>query len=269
MKLPFRKPQSKRARFLLFIVAGVIVINLLNWGIAFLSSPAAIRNPKFQHFHFRMQILVNGKAENFAGKKYQHETPKGACAADLVAEPFHFHDKRDQMVHVHWDSMTGGQLLKYYGWNYVGGRDDALGYRFENFPSLKDVPIYGKALPSVSKDAKFYVYTGDEKSYKQRDFDAFTHQDLEKFMGKQSNLPAEEEVSFIDKLFPKAYAHDGVDHTTEQNTTVSATDEEHLEKLNNLLGNVVIFVQKDKPSADQVKARFNALQPLPESTCAG
>jgi hypothetical protein len=269
MKLPFRKPQSKRARILLYIVCGIIAINLLNWAIAFLSSPAAVRQPAFQHFHFRIQVLVDGKAENFASDKYQHEMPKGACAADLVTEPFHFHDKKDQMIHVHWDHMTGGQLLKYYGWNYTGGRADALGYRFDDFPTLKDVPIYGKVLPTVPKDAKFYVYTGDEKSYKQHDFTAFVHQDLEEFLDKQSNLPAGEETSFLDKLFPKAYAHDGEDHSHEESATVSATDKERLEKLNNLLGNVVIFVQKDKPSNEQIKARFNQLAPLSESTCAG
>lgn len=264
MNVPFRKPQTKRGRFLLLVVGGLIAVNLLYWGIAFLSSPAAIRQPKFQHFHFRMQVLVNGKSENFASGKYQQASPKNACAADLVTEPFHFHDKKDQMVHVHWDNMTGGLLLKYYGWNYVGGTDASLGYRFDSFPSLKDVPIHGKDLPNVPSDAKFFVYTGDGQAYKQHDFTAFLYQDLEEFLGKQSNLPADDEAtSFLDKLFPKAYAHSGHEHTE------GVTDEAKLEKLNNLLGNVVIFVQKDKPSTAEIKARFADLEPLSESTCAG
>ncbi|HET8670676.1 MAG TPA: hypothetical protein VFM05_08650, partial [Candidatus Saccharimonadales bacterium] len=97
------------------------------------------------------------------------------------------------------------------------------------------------------------------------------HQDLERFFDKKSNMPKPEETSLLDKLFPKAYAHDGHDHEAEEATIISATGQEgeELQRLNNLIGSVVIFVQKDKPSAKDVEARFADLAPLGESTCAG
>lgn len=261
MKTFFTRPQSKRTRFLFLLTLGVVLVIILNLAISWLSSPAAIRKPVFEHYHLRMQVVVNGKTENFSAAKYQQPSLKDACAADLVAEPFHFHDKKDQMLHVHWDGMTGGLLLKYYGWNQAGGSDDVLGYRYDDLPSMKAVPIKGKALPAIADDVKLYVYTGDETAYEQKDLTAFLHQDLEDFLGKKSSIPAPEETSFIDKLFPKAAAHAGHDH--------DAASEEDLKKLNNLLGNIVIFAQKDKPSDKEVKARFADLEPLPESSCAG
>ena len=47
------------------------------------------------------------------------------------------------------------------------------------------------------------------------------------------------------------------------------TEEEKLTRINNMIGNVVIFVQKDKPTDQQIKERFNDLEPLSDSTCGG
>jgi hypothetical protein len=45
--------------------------------------------------------------------------------------------------------------------------------------------------------------------------------------------------------------------------------QEELKRLNNVIGNVVIFVQKDKPTDQQIKAKFDHLIPVSESACAG
>lgn len=241
------------------VLAGLFVL------YAYTSTPAAIRKPAFQHYHFRMQILADGKAVNFAEKEYQVVAGKDVCAADLTKQPIHFHDNKDQMVHIHWDGMTGGLVLKYYGWNYVGGLHGTLGTRFDTFPKLINVPIHGNALPQVKDGDKFYVYVGDENGYKEKSFNDFLHKDLEDFFNKKSNLPTDEATSFLDKLFPKAYAHGSEAH----DDTTAGTSQEELKKINNLIGNVVIFVQKDKPSDKQIKDRFDHLTPLSLSTCAG
>ncbi|HET8671238.1 MAG TPA: hypothetical protein VFM05_11590, partial [Candidatus Saccharimonadales bacterium] len=171
-----KKPLSRQVKFLIVVAISLVAINLLYWGYSFLSSPAVIRKPKFEHYHLRMQVVVDGKKEDFGAKKYQEATPKDACSTDVSATPIHFHDNKDQRVHIHWDGMTGGMVLKYYGWNYAGGIDDALGYRFDQWPSTKKVETGGKLLPEVPKDAKFYVYVGDEKGYRQKAFSQFVHQ---------------------------------------------------------------------------------------------
>lgn len=234
----------------------------------FAISPPQVRKPAMEHYHFRMQILVNGKAQNFGQRQYQQEYAKNQCNINLTEQPIHFHDNKDQIVHIHWDGMTGGMVLKNYGWNYIGGMDNALGYKLDNLADIQKVTTHGAVLPDVPKNTSMYVYVGDEHDYKARSFDEFVRQDLEKFFGKTSNLPGNTtSTSLIEKIFPKASAHGRPVHAP--GVSHAETEEERLTRINNLIGNVVIFVQKDAPTPDQVQDRFNRLEPLSDSTCGG
>lgn len=266
--------KTKKHKYLKLILIAVTVLLLLPityYGLIFTASPETIRHPKLEHYHFRAQIIVDGKAENFADAKYQQGYSKDNCNVALPDQPFHFHDGKDQFVHVHWEGMTGGLFMKYYGWNYVGGLSGALGYRFDNVRHPLRVPIHGYDLPGKPAKNNFYIYTGDEKENMERSFDDWKDQDLEQFFGKTSNFPAHEinkqNSSFLNTLLPKVYAH-GTPNDADGNDG-SETDEEKLTRINNLLGNVVIFVQTEKPSEQQVKERFAKLLPLDDSTCGG
>lgn len=272
------KPPRKRRRPFLVWIGVAVTIALFSVGsyvgYAYTTSPLAIREPLLEHYHFRMQILVNGKAENFGSSAYQIGYAKDQCNANLPEQPIHFHDNKDQFVHIHWEGMTGGLVMKYYGWNYIGGMNDALGYRFDDLPGIKKIPIHGKHLPKLPEGAKLYVYTGDEKGYAERGFEDWNRQDLETFFGKTSNFPAHKQnmqkrSSILDTLFPRAYAHGGHSHTTTASDTDQETEEERLTRINNLIGNVVIFAQKDRPTDAQIKVRFDKLAPLSDSTCGG
>jgi hypothetical protein len=269
-------PKQSKRRLLLLLIA-VPLFLLVGFGsyagYIYAASPVVIRNPKMEHYHFRMQILVNGKAEDFSSKTYQTGYAKDNCNANLPEQPIHFHDNKDQFTHIHWEGMTGGMVLKYYGWNFIGGMDNALGYKLDNLKDPQKVTTHGDYLPEIPKDGKFYIYTGDEKSYQEKNFDDFKKQDLEQFFGKTSNSPAHElnkqQSSLLDGLFPKAYAHGDEDHGTPSTTPAPETEVEKLTRINNLLGNMVIFVQKDTPTDAQIKERFNKLEPLSDSTCGG
>lgn len=259
------QPKAKMNKYLksgLLVLVAFMFLMASVGGYLFAASPAAIRKPQLEHYHFRMQIVMNGTPENFADDDYQQEYAKDQCSTDLPEQPIHFHDKNDQFVHIHWNGMTGGLVMKHYGWNYVGGLKDSLGYTSHD-GKISEVKTHGKQLPVVPADAKFYVYVGDESTYTEKSFDEWKSQDLESFFNKRSTFPGNK-TSFWDKLFPKASAHGAIKDGHE-----SDADTERLEKLNNLVGNVVIFVQKDKPTNQQIKDRFNDLEPLSESTCAG
>ena len=47
----------------------------------------------------------------------------------------------------------------------------------------------------------------------------------------------------------------------------SSKSEEELTRINNVIGNVVIFAQEKEPTKEQIKARFDNLVPLHDSTC--
>jgi hypothetical protein len=247
-------PSYKKLLSLIVSILALLVIGVVAY-VAYLyfASPSVIRNPYLQHYHFRSQIIVDGVAQNFADAKYQTPESNVSCDAALPAEPIHFHDNKNQITHVHWDGMTGGLFLKDYGLNYIGGIDNALGYRFDHLPHLVKVPTHGHLLPTPAAGDNFYVYSGNQTSYRARSFNDFLHQDFETFFGKTSNLKSTKPTSMLNSIFPKAYA--------------AQLDQEQLTFLNNLIGNVVIFVQKQKPTDAQIKDRFSHLEPLSESVC--
>lgn len=239
--------------FLLFIISTYIL------------TPGGIRQPQVDHYHFRMQVVVDGAVQNFADSKYQTDNVKDSCSEELPASPIHFHDNKNQIVHIHWKGMTGGLVLKNYGWNLIGGSSSSLGYRFDDLLAVRQVPIHGKDFPDPSPGSTLYIYSGDEKGYKQRTIEEFKTQDLETFFNKASNLSSEKSsyIPFISDLLPAtAYAHGGHQHSEKPSA-------EELSQINNLLGNVVIFAQKDRPTAEEVKQRFSHLEPLSDSTCGG
>lgn len=251
----------KRRVFILSIAVTVVTALLLLAAYVFAVSPAAIRSPKLEHAHLRMQLVTNGQAVNFGDDKYQETYEKGVCSDGLTEAPIHFHDNTNNFVHVHWKDMTGGLVLKNYGWDYVGGPDNLLGYRIDELPRVKSVPIYGNVLPEQPNLDNIWVYTGSAGNHKQRTAKEFIDQDLETFFGVKSRINAEEELSFWDTLFPKVMAHGG-EHE-------EGASHEDLQRINNLLGDVVIFVQEEKPTGEQIKDQFNNLAPLTESTCGG
>ena len=86
-------------------------------------------------------------------------------------------------------------------------------------------------------------------------------------------------------LFRSVFAHGGIIDGDEDakvaslpgstnSSSLSSTEtkpktEEELKEINNLLGNVVIFVQSTEPTQEQIKKQFDVLEPLSPSTCGG
>lgn len=245
---------------------GVVLSFLFAWiigvGTAFLLSPDNVRHPQFEHSHFRMQLIVEGKNINFGDPEFQTPITSTSCDTKISNEPIHFHDGKDQLVHIHWSNLTGGQVLKYYGWDKAGGPAEFMGYRFDAFPSIKKVYIHGEVLPVTAKNSKLWVYSGNAESYKHRKTQEFLNSDLEKFFGRESKVGESALVKLRNYIMPKVYAHDGEIHLDKENSA-------KLERVNNLLGNVVIFAQDTQPPDDIVRERFEKLEPLSDSICGG
>src|SRR5476649_1937919 len=115
-------------RWILGILITALVATAIWYAYAYAVTPQSIRTPSHAHYHFRMQIIVGGTPVNFSDAKYQTILGQDICTAALTKEPVHFHDKLDQFVHIHWDHLTGGIVLKDYGWNLIGGTSRTLGY---------------------------------------------------------------------------------------------------------------------------------------------
>jgi hypothetical protein len=271
-KTPKRRSSVKKVGLAITIfVAALLLLAGGYYGIVFASTPAHLRYPAFEHYHIRTQVIVNGSSVDFSQDKFQESYVTGTCNADITEEPFHFHDEQDQLAHIHWRGVTGGEFLKYYGWNFIGGNNDSLGFRYDQgLTQMQPIPTAGALLPEVSTTSNYYIYVGDKDSYEQKSWNDFLTQDLEVFIGKKSLLNTEEASTFnvFDMFTENAYAHDvpGDDH---DKGVLGEKDKAQLEAINNLIGNVVVFAQKDAPSTEQIQARFSNLVSLQDSTCGG
>lgn len=261
---------QKLLSFLWGMVSGIIVVIFyLTTTLVFGSS--AIRNPKMEHFHIRMQVEIDGAVQDFSSDKFQNLQDATICKGGLAGEPFHFHDKTDQIVHIHWQGVTGGQLLKYYGLNKIGEPEGKLGVRTDSLPKLAFVPIHGNSFSTPQNSDKLWIYTGDDHSHTTRSAQDFLQLAIDDFLGKKSEIRTNIESkstsqSLINELFSGIEVAANTDNST---TTGSKLSTEDLEKLNDLLGNIVIFVQQNQPTEAQVNAKFQNLIPLSETVCGG
>ncbi len=264
----------------IIILASLITL-AIGLGTLYAVTPTRLAYPKMDHFHFRLQYIFRGQAENFGTPRYQIDYLKDICNGALSESPIHFHDKTDQLVHLHWRGMTGGDILKFYGNNTTGGIDNTMGFKLDQLlsfpPKITNIPIYGNNLPKPQGNDQYFIYSGEKDNFQKKNFEDFKSNTLEEFLGKNSKLREQfeevEQLEKSEKLSIKVEAHNGEEHrtpaeATQHDLTTKKTEEE-LKQINNLIGNVVIFVQSSKPTNDQVKARFDNLVPLNPSVCGG
>ncbi len=292
---------------ILIITLPIITYSVLRWGL----SKDSIAYPGKDHTHFRLKYIFQGQEEDFGSPRYQTDYIKDVCDGNLTTSPIHFHDNKTDYVHTHWSRMTGGQFLKFYGKNVVGGLDGYMGFKLDELPKITPVPIHSNSLPKPRNNDKYYIYTGVESGDKwqitKRDWNNFVNQDLETFFGVESQVRKDEErygskksnLSIFGNITTQA--HVGEEHKTldeakkhemeikekeiaqvknnsiinnsinsiSSNSQQNINSNEELKLINNLLGDVVIFVQQDEPTVQQVEARFKNMIKLDKSACGG
>lgn len=323
------KTSSNKLSYFLAFVGIIFSITLILFSLLYFFTPKNFRNPKQDHSHFRMQYVFLGQAEDFGSPRYQVDYLKDVCDGRLAESPIHFHDNKNHFVHLHWQRVTGGQVLKFYGLNKIGGLDNQMGVKIDDLSKFKftPIPIHSNSLPNPRPDDKFWVYTGDRNNYQKRNFEDFLKQDLETFFSKNSIIREQREEAEKESFNPikiEVEAHNGVEHKTlneaeqheqdekmiqkekteienknnqnnatsnEKNNSLNsqtssstsnnnsssnfstdkepAASQEDLKEVNNLLGDIIIFVQPDEPTNEQVRVRFDSLEPLGLSVCGG
>jgi len=239
------KPKSRWLEWTLgALIALIVAVAGGTYALAYTLSPLSIRHPVHTHYHFRLILINSGRPVDFGQQPFQTDYNHDICSAALTKQPIHFHDDRDQYGHIHWDGMTGGLLLKNYGWNFIGGLPDTLGYRFDQGLVPQRVPIHGQALPARAAGVNYYIYTGTATDHDQRSWNDFLRRDLKGFFSDTAVIDPSEDAQ------------------------LKALDMTRAD-MNDVVGNAVIFVQPDAPTAAQVTSEFQKLKPLPDSPCEG
>jgi len=233
-----KKNQISKLIVSIFLVILIICLAVFSYAKINWFNYDVINNPKPTHYHFRIQMIIDSIPADFTEPHFQ--TQKGdVCTSELTDSPIHVHDE-NQVIHIHWDHMTGGLFLKDYGLNYIGGLDHYLGFTTITKPKLKIglVTIHGQDLPKPNNSSNFYVYIGNADKYTQKNWSEFLQQDLKVF--------------FSDNLASSSF--DSVEQVKIQQNI-------------SLIGNVIIYAQRTEPSASEIKNQFQKFIPIKAGEC--
>ncbi len=233
------------------------------------TTPANLRRPDYANHYFRLQLIVEGDQVDFSESKFQDNSLQSQCSDTLAERPLYIAGGLDQVVHVRWAGIRGGDVLKYYGINNLGTQDGFLGYRLDQTLWPQKTITKGDFLPLPDENSEYWVYTSDQTGavfYRRRTIDEFNLLDLETLFDKQSTLTQQrEEEAEQEKLwdpFIEAFAQ-------EEEAEQESEDEEMEEELpQDFLGDVVIFVQEEEPSIEDVFERFEDKVKLPTVRCS-
>jgi hypothetical protein len=95
----------------LFVVGGIVVGVLALLVIRF-----AAYNPPTVHYHANFAVYVNGVREQFKGPQYYQEVNVCSLHGSTPLARVHMHDGINNVVHVHAEAVTWGELFQNIGW---------------------------------------------------------------------------------------------------------------------------------------------------------
>jgi hypothetical protein len=216
--------------FILLITISILIPTFL------MVSKPNITYPKTIHTHFMIKLYNNGSIYKTNSLKAMSPSDQTLCSGLITSEPMHFHDNVEDMVHLHWQGITGGQFLKYLGANYIGGFDSILGIRLDKLKELKIIPIRttDKMIkPYPDSLIKIYIKRVNSEDYENmslHDFLKLQLSELDPVYKASSNNTKEPHISILDYFnIESAYAHndegdldgDGNTDSSTNNTVIS------------------------------------------------
>jgi hypothetical protein len=265
-KVASKRPMMERLRIIsiwilcivtFLAVSGYFLLNTL------ISRPH-LNFPLKTLYRLRIDLIVDGKAVSFQDDEYQSKELTCANASSVL--PMSFQEKKGHILTVHWQGITGGEVLKYYGLNKIGGLDNVLGYRLDTLPNIQAVNTKQTTIPKPSSNSNIYVYTGRANDIKAANSIDFLTQDLEVFLKKSKHRLDKQGLVQKYNQSIAVTAQTSVPKTTTTTLSPIITDAQ-LNEINDSIGNIVVFFQEKEPDYETVKSRFDALTPLSASGC--
>jgi hypothetical protein len=249
------------------LVVSVIAVSTIVLAAYFIFNAVISRphlnNPVPTFYQLRMQLVIDNNMVNFSENSFQVSSNDETCSETITKEPFYVAKNKSQLIKVRWEGLTGGEIIKYFGLNYIGGFDDILGFRFDAFPAVSKINTHGKNLNIPKKEDNMYIYKGNRLDYTKVTTQDFLYKDLELIL-KKSKIRQKHDENKVNRWFDNIFV------SAEGNNEISLqpqyTDGQ-LNEINDLIGNIVVFIQDQEPTSDQVADRFANLEPLDANAC--
>ena len=182
-----------------------------------------------------------------------------------------FHRGQDQWLHLYWQGLSGGSLLRNYGYQNTSPFEGYLGVDLREFPKIKPVPIHTDLLPEPTSAEQLYVYSGNENGYRRRDVTAFINQDLEQFLKPSVDSQVSTFPNQLDTLLQAPARPAGPKKEEDLESFLAAPKDRGflITDLSSVkfLGNIVVFLQDKEPTSAAVSQRFSTLNQNPPFAC--
>jgi hypothetical protein len=238
----------------LLLISIISTVGLFSF-TTFVSRPH-FNSPQFTNYHLRLQLVFNGQLSPFINQTTQEINEFKVCDLGLITKPVYQNSFNSHLFRVNWEGITGGEILKYYGLNLVGGSDDTLGYRFNGFSRPQVIQTLKALDLKPSKQQKTFVYQNRQDGYTKIDPLDFLFKDIE-LVVKKSNIRLQREQSQPKSVLGvRAFAQ------SEKPVVQQQEFESKLSLDYDLIGNVVVFISDEEPTEEKIIDRFNNFIPL-------
>ena len=251
---------NKRVLFYICIVCITVLLGVIFLSYTVISRPHLIK-PVATFFKLKMRIHYQKTPLELTQNDITDQSNSN-CNLVVTEKPFYLDKDKKNVVQVRWEGMTGGELLKYYGFNYLSGLNDLIGVQYRGPFDIKPIRPLSISKPTASDI--LYVYTGSGKDFKLLNSQNFLYQDLENTLKKSRLRTKREKESSKLTLY-----------------TISVSGEEslglalkpqltdgQLNDINNILGSLEIFIQQDAPSNTDIINSFNSMERLSSESCS-
>jgi hypothetical protein len=267
---------KKNIFYLFWIVLVVTIVGFLGFSFA---SPMSVSFPKKETSQIRLLLSIDGNQTNFSTPQFQKPISQ-LCNQDISPYPIGAYNQSSQVLNLHWKDMTGSNILRYYGFNNKGPFKGYMGVNLTNFPNYEAVPILGELLPAPKEDYNYFVYTGNQYSYTQRKRSEFLNKSITDLLdssnssknsiisintnaqvSKEKNENIDKEI-IINQTPPIPVSSEESSQPSSIQTPAQPKPEE-----DTVLGTIVVFIQKNEPTQEQVMLKFTNLEQAPVNLC--
>ena len=251
---------NKRTLFYICIVCITVLLGFIFLSYTVVSRPHLIK-PVATFFKLKTRIYYQKTPLELTQNDIADQSNSN-CGLAVTEKPFYLDKDKKNVVQVRWEGMTGGELLKYYGFNYLSGLNDLIGVQYRGPFDIK--PVRPLAVSKLTSSDLLYIYSGSDKDFKLLNSQNFLYQDLENTIKKSRLRTKREKESsklILDTISVSGEESSGL--TLEPQLT-----EGQLNDINNIVGSLAIFIQRDTPSNTDVINSFNSMERLSSESCS-
>jgi hypothetical protein len=220
--------------------------------------------PRYEYAHVRMRIFTGTKEIDVRDVFSGYTFFRGACSGVVQSDPFGTVKKDPHSIRLMWKGLTGRDVFMYLGIRTnKKPQSDTLGYAF-HFPQFTKIvsPSRAISLPEATPETAFiFVRSGD--GFIERSLSTWLHGSLETNLGRNSQI----KLSWFSSI---AFAHEEETeiNTSSANPFIIVQEQEEARVLNNILGDMVIFLnQNTRPTNEEIEAIFNSFPLITGGLC--